>query len=331
MQFHYRLLILMLVPILSVSCGQKTAGLQESAVSPDKQLFDNGMGFLGNNNFIKARLAFQTLINTYPDSEYTPVSFLAIADSYYDEGGTQNLLQSESQYKDFNVFYPTHEMADDAQMKVAAINVRLMRAPDRDPTYARKAELELRKFLEVYPDSELAPTAMEFLRDVQQNLATGMHAVGDFYYEKESYLASESRYKEILEKYPEYHQMDLALFRLGGSLENLGRVEEASVYYARLVAEYPFSSEADSAEEKLILLEKPVPIVDTLIASRNDANRKIEEGFSILSPIRSVVEIFTSSEDIYEIAKRRAEERRILEQEQFSTNDAPAGGESQDR
>ena len=331
MRFHCRLLILMLVPILSSSCGQKTAGLQESAVSPDKQLFDNGMSFLGKNAFIKSRLSFQTLINTYPDSEFTPVAFLAIADSYYDEGGTENLLQSESQYKDFNVFYPTHEMADDSQMKIAAINIRLMRAPDRDPTFARKAELELRKFLEIYPDSELAPTALEFMRDVQQTLATGMHSVGDFYYDKESFLASESRYKEILEKYPEYHQMDMALFRLGGSLENLGRVEEASVYYARLVAEYPFSTEADSAEEKLILLEKPVPIVDTLIASRNEANRKIEEGFSILAPIRGVVGIFTGKEDIYEIAKRKAENRRILEQEKLSANDASTGGESQDR
>lgn len=331
MRFHCKLLILMLTPVLFSSCGQKTAGLQDSAVSPDKQLFDNGMGFLGKNDFIKSRLAFQTLINTYPDSEFTPVAFLSIADSYYDEGGTENLLQSESQYKDFNVFYPTHEMADDSQMKVAAINVRLMRAPDRDPTFSKKAELELRKFLEVYPDSDLAPTAMEFLRNVQQNLASGMHAVGDFYYEKESFLASESRYKEILEKYPEYHQMDLALYRLGDSLENLGRVEEASVYYARLVAEYPFSTEADSAEEKLILLEKPVPIVDTLIASRNEANRKIEEGFSVFAPIRGVVGIFTSKEDIYEIAKRRAEERRVLEEEQLSANDAPTGGESQDR
>ena len=70
-----------------VGCGQKSAGLQESAVSPDQKLFENGMNFLEKNNFIKARLSFQTLINTYPDGEYAPSAFLAIADSYYEEGG----------------------------------------------------------------------------------------------------------------------------------------------------------------------------------------------------------------------------------------------------
>ena len=65
-------------------------------------------------------------------------------------------------------------MADDSQMKVAAINVRLMQAPDRDPTNSRKAMVELRKFLRDYPDSPLAPAAREVLRELEENLAVGV-------------------------------------------------------------------------------------------------------------------------------------------------------------
>ena len=36
----------------------------------------------------------QTLINTYPDSEYLAKAKLAIADSYYKEGGTANMTQA---------------------------------------------------------------------------------------------------------------------------------------------------------------------------------------------------------------------------------------------
>ena len=64
------------------SCGQKSVGLQEGAAAPDTQLFENGMTYLDKSQHIKARLSFQTLINTYPDSEFTPASFLGIADSY---------------------------------------------------------------------------------------------------------------------------------------------------------------------------------------------------------------------------------------------------------
>ena len=174
MRFLLRLSVLSFAVVLFSSCGQKSAGLQEGAVAPDQQLFETGMQYLEKSQFIKARLAFQTLVNTYPESEHTPASFLAIADSFYKEAGTTNLLQAETGYKDFIIFYPTHEIADDAQMKIAAVNVRLMREPDRDATYAIKAEKELIKFLQIYPDSELAPTAEEFLWEVQENLAEGI-------------------------------------------------------------------------------------------------------------------------------------------------------------
>ena len=61
--------------LLLASCGQKSAGLQEGAVAPDQQLFEIGMQYLEKRQFIKARLAFQTLVNTYPESEHTPPPF----------------------------------------------------------------------------------------------------------------------------------------------------------------------------------------------------------------------------------------------------------------
>ena len=282
-------------------------------MAPDKVLFENGMKFFEKNQYIKSRLSFQTLINTYPDSEYTPVSFLSIADSYYEEAGKDNLLQSEAQYKDFIIFYPTHEMADDAQMKIAAINVRLMKPHDRDPTYARKAEVELKKFLEDFPDSELAPTSREFLIEVQETLASGIQGVANFYFDRRGFLASESRYKEILERYTNFSAMDESLFKLGESLENQGRIEEASVYYSRVAGEFPFSDYFEDAKEKLVLLEKPVPVVDQAKAAKNESNRREEEGFSITAPVRSVIEVFTGGEDPYEVARRRAEQRKLEE------------------
>jgi hypothetical protein len=60
-----------------------------------------------------------------------------------------------------------------------------------------------------------------------------------------------------------------------------------------------------------------VPEVDASAAERNLANRRVET-FSILDPFRAVWETFAGSEDPYEVARRRAEERKM------QTNQAPA-------
>lgn len=302
----YIALIAIGLAVIFSGCGQKSAGLQEGAVAPDTQLFENGMTYLEKNQYIKSRLSFQTLINTYPDSEYTPASFLAIADSYYEEGGTENLLQAESQYKDFLIFYPTHEMADDAQLKIAAINYRLMKPYDRDPTNAKKAEVEFKRFINNFPDSELAPTAREALREVEYTLAQHDNEIGKYYYKKRSWTAAEGRFKDVIEKYDSYGDLDLTLFMLAKSLEEAGRVTEATVYYAQVAREFPFSKHFEEAKEILVLLEQEVPEVDETVAAERESNRRVEN-FSVMDPLRSVWQVFTGRPDIYEIARKRAE------------------------
>ena len=304
---------LLLVVVIAAGCGQKSADLQDAAVPPDTALFENGMKYLKKNQFIKARLAFQTLINTYPDSEFTPISFLSIADSYYREGGTSNLLQAEAQYKDFIIFYPTHEMADDSQMKVAAINFRLMRAPDRDPTNSRKAMVELRKFLRDYPDSPLAPTAREVLWEVEENLAFGVRMKGDFYHKKKRFEASSKRYEEVVRDYKNFSATDATLYSWADSLEKKGSIDQAATIYERIAQEFPFSQYHEKAIEKLTVLEREIPQVDQAAAERHLANQRPVEGFSFFDPIRNVWKTFTGGTDIYEVARQRAEERENLE------------------
>ena len=54
---------------------------------PDKVLFDRAMDQMKHNKFDQARILLQTLINTYPDSEYIARAKLAVGDSWYAEVG----------------------------------------------------------------------------------------------------------------------------------------------------------------------------------------------------------------------------------------------------
>src|SRR5258708_35483574 len=78
---------------------------------PDKVLFDKAIHDIERGRYEVARLTLNTLINTYDTSEFLAKAKLAIADSWFREGGTHGLTQAEAEYKDFILFYPTMEEA----------------------------------------------------------------------------------------------------------------------------------------------------------------------------------------------------------------------------
>src|SRR6516164_10631401 len=101
-----------------------------NTVEPDKQLYDKAMNDIKHGKHEIGRLGLQTLINTYPDSEYLAKAKLAIADSYFKEGGTANMTQAVNGYKDFIVFFPFLPEAAYAQMQVAMANYNEMAKVD---------------------------------------------------------------------------------------------------------------------------------------------------------------------------------------------------------
>src|ERR1035438_6566038 len=122
---------------------------------PDKLLFDRAVHDLEHSRFEVARLTLQTMLNTYPDSEYLAKAKLAVADSWYRQGGTSGLAQAEAEYKDFITFFPNMEEAVEAQYKVSMIHYNQMDKSDRDPTHTKRAEDEFKDLLANYPDSKL--------------------------------------------------------------------------------------------------------------------------------------------------------------------------------
>src|SRR5213594_2470943 len=142
--------ILLCVLALAVGCTNKKVSNPLANVGskqPDKVLFDRAMDAMRHNRFDVARLTLQTLINTYPDSEYIARAKLAVGDSWYAEGGTAALAQAEQEYKDFEIFFPNMPEAAEAQLKIANIHFSQMEKPDRDFTHAMRAEEEYRQVI----------------------------------------------------------------------------------------------------------------------------------------------------------------------------------------
>ena len=233
-----------------------------NTVEPDKQLYDKAMNDIKHGRHEVGRLGLQTLINTYPDSEYLAKAKLAIADSYFKEGGSSNITLAINGYKDFIVFFPFLPEAAYAQMQVAMANYNEMAKPDRDNTHAKAAEEEFQTFLLKYPKDPLAPEAQQHLRDVQEVLAEGQFRVAYYYYLKGDRRAAAGRLMPLVRRYPLYSKSDTALWMLGDIFEKSERKDLAGSYYAQIVKNYPLSIHDADAKAKLKQYGMPVPQPD---------------------------------------------------------------------
>jgi outer membrane protein assembly factor BamD len=247
---------------------KKAAPIAGTSAEPDKVLFAKAEEDIKHGRYTVGRLGLQTLINTYPDSEYLAKAKLGIGDSYYKEGGMAGLKQSIVEYKDFITFFPFLDEAAYAQMQVAMGHYRQMEKPDRDRTEMVEAEAEFQTFLEKYPNSPLLPQAEQHLREVQEVLAEGNFRVANFYYIRNAYKAAGARLIELTNRYPLYSEADKANWMLGQIYEKTEHNDMAAQYYARIVKEYPLSSMAGDAKAKLTKFGMPVPQPDPIAVAR---------------------------------------------------------------
>jgi outer membrane protein assembly factor BamD len=244
----------------------KYADLTGAAVAGrDRVLFEEAAKEVRKGHHDTGRLLFATIINTYPDSPFLALAKLAIADSFFLEGTTSALIQAAQAYQDWLTFFPTDPLADDASLKVAEAEMRQMGLSDRDISHARKAEQRLKVLLQQYPNSPLRETVQSRLVEVQENLAMHNLQVARFYYDvkylghKGGLKGSQSRLKEIVDKYPCFSYNDEVFFRLASTYQAEEEPDEAARYYQKLVQEFPESEYMEKAKEQLNIIGAPIP------------------------------------------------------------------------
>jgi outer membrane protein assembly factor BamD len=281
---------------------------------PDKVLYDRALDAMKHNKFDVARLSLQTLINTYPDSEYVARAKLAIGDSWYAEGGSAAMAQAESEYKDFITFFPNMTEASEAQMKIANIHYNEMEKADRDYTHAKRAEEEYRQLIMQFPDSPLVPEAKQKLLAVQEVLGEREYMIAHYYYVREAWPAAIARFKSLIDTYPLFSGADDALYEMGGAYERqadllrrskiseaakAGLIKQYTGYatdaYDKILTRYPEEDRADDARKRLQALGQPIPKATPEAIAQN---KKEQESRGTLSTYNKMMLNFKRGPDV---------------------------------
>jgi outer membrane protein assembly factor BamD len=258
--------LLVIIVFTIAGCGAKDNVKNENAAVPgrDKELYEQAKKKAEKGRYDEDRLLYNVVVSTYADSEYLPLAKLAIADTFYLEGGTANLEQAIGGYRDWAQFFPTHPRVCDVKHKIAHSYMRQMGAYNRDVSKAKQAEFMLKAAMQSCQSSQLKPAIENDLKDVQQVLGLHELDVARFYFKgtagrQPAYNASESRLRDIVNQYPFFSYFDESLYLLGLSLIQMERPEEAAEYFTRLVRDYPNSEYSDKGKEYLEGLGKPIP------------------------------------------------------------------------
>ena len=284
---------------------------------PDKVLFDKAMVSLKKGRYDVARLTLQTLLNTYPDSEYRMRAKLAVGDTWFKEGGAAGLTQAEAEYKDFITFFPNAPEAAEAQMKVGDIYYKQMEKPDRDFTNAQRAEEEYRNMINQFPDSSLIPRAKQKLRDVQEVLAERETQIGLYYQSHENYAASIARLQTVVDTYPLYSKSDQALLGIGDAYAGQAKrvqmatglpgavrerlsatyLDRAAAAYDKVITRYPMAPHVEDARDRLVAMNRHIPEPTAAAVAESDAEERsrqplrfTDKTFDIIRHGPSVVE-----------------------------------------
>jgi outer membrane protein assembly factor BamD len=286
---------------------------------PDKILFDRAMASMKGAKYGEARTLLETLINTYPDSEYVARAKMSIGDAWVAEGGAAGKQQAEAEYRDFITFFPDLPEAAEAQLKIANIHYRDMEKFDRDYAHATRAEDEYKEMIRRYPNSPLLPEAKQKLRDVQEVLAERQFGIGRFYFLRNNFAASQARFISLVDSYPLYSGVDEALFMLGDiyqrearalRLQNIPAATKEKVvaeyekraieYYSRIITRYPAMRRADDARQRLTEMKAsvPTPTAEAMAQSRAEEDSRESTG-----RINSVLDTFRRHPDVARSAK----------------------------
>ncbi|HEY2861806.1 MAG TPA: outer membrane protein assembly factor BamD, partial [Terracidiphilus sp.] len=275
---------------------------------PDKELFDKAMTAMKKGRYDVARLDLQTMLNTYPDSEFKMRAKLAVGDSWFKEGGSAALTQAEAEYKDFETFFPNAPEAAEAQMKVGDIYYSEMEKPDRDFNNAINAEREYRLMAQMYPDSTLIPRAKQKLRDVQEVLAERETEIGTYYQSKENYSAAIARLSTVVDTYPLYSKSDLALLNVGDAYEGEAKIigasrlpgavkerlramymDRAAAAYSKVITRYPMAPRVEDARDRLVAMNRPVPVPTDAAVAENKAEQESQQPIRFTTSVLGLI------------------------------------------
>jgi outer membrane protein assembly factor BamD len=205
---------------------------------PPEVLYNQGLANLNAGKTTEAARKFDAIDKQHPFSEYARKSLVMRSFINYRNGQYQDAINGATRYLNL---YPESEDAAYAQYIVGLAYSKQIPAVTQDQKPAFKTIEAMQTVITKYPDSDYVEDAQAKLRFAKDQLAGKEMQVGRYYLERKEYLAAITRFRSVVEQYPNTNQVEEALSRLVETYYAMGITTEAQTAAAVLGHNYPDS------------------------------------------------------------------------------------------
>ncbi|ASY69547.1 membrane protein [Sinorhizobium fredii USDA 205] len=205
---------------------------------PPEVLYNQGLANLNAGKTTEAGRKFDAIDRQHPFSEYARKALVMNAFVAYRNGQYQDAINSTNRYLNL---YPQSEDAAYAQYIQGLAYTKQIPSVTQDQKPAQRAIDAMQVVVDKYPDSEYVDDAQSKIRFARDQLAGKEMQVGRYYLERKEYLAAISRFRVVVEQYPNTNQVEEALARLVEGYFAMGVTAEAQTAAAVLGHNYPDS------------------------------------------------------------------------------------------
>lgn len=204
----------------------------------------------------KARLLFKEVMQLYPSSVYARLGKIGIADSFFKERGSSSLVMAAAEYQDYVNLYPQSPDASYASYRVGVCYLRQTKKPGRDQSSTGIALKHFENMIKQFPGTKEAAEAKKHITKCRHNLASHTYKIGVANFRMKAFPGAITRFKEVMDKYPEFTAMDKNFYYAGRTYFIMDDYDLALSFFQRVMNNYPKSKLAKKAQKMARAAEK---------------------------------------------------------------------------
>jgi len=218
----------------------------------NEDMYNRATAYVHRGKQLKARKLLGNIgLAEIVDPELDPKVKIALADTYYFQGGHLNIIEAQSRYQQFLNFYPTNRLAAYSQYQVAQCLLHQSEAPQNDQEFTERSIDEFRKVVDIDPRSPYAWAALAMVQQAEDKIAEHEFIVARFYAKGNRWKAVIGRLENLLESYPAYTDKEKVYFELGQALIKNENLIEGQIYLDKLLKDYPSGAYAAATRRLL--------------------------------------------------------------------------------
>lgn len=232
--------LIFLILFSGPGCRKQKADLDPDSLGTDKEIFQKAQKRIKRDPE-KARLLFKEIMHLYPDSLYARRAKIGIADSYFRQKDSASLIMAAAEYQEYVNLYPNSPDAVYAKFQIAMCYYYQRKSAGRDQTNTKLAVKALESMIKQYPDTKEAEEAKKKLEEARQTLASHYFGIGYSNYRLKAYKGAITRFKQVINDYPDFEKNDKLFFYTGKSYFAMRDYNTAISFFQKIINSFPQS------------------------------------------------------------------------------------------